>query len=164
MCMYVVWISGDENSHVHAILTNDNLLDGTIETAGEHYYVEPAHRYLSELPASGVHSVIYKVSDVQMRKSAAAEHCASERLRRDMLLNDLKRRKAVTAEAEASKSLERHKRWLPDEVCNLKSKTNYPNTHSLYSVTTREQYSIIALNWTGIVDDGPNSLGVSSCY
>ncbi|XP_017484134.1 PREDICTED: uncharacterized protein LOC108372853, partial [Rhagoletis zephyria] len=106
----------DENSHVHAILTSDNLLDGTIETADEHYYVEPAQRYSRELPATGVHSVIYKVSDVQMRKTAAAEHCASERLRRDMLLSDLKRRKAVTAKAEVPKLLERHKRWLPDEV------------------------------------------------
>ncbi|CAD6993546.1 unnamed protein product [Ceratitis capitata] len=134
----------DENSHIHAILTSDNLLDGTIETVGEHYYVEPAQRYSSELPASGVHSIIYKVSDVRMRKSAAAEHCASERLRRDMLLNDLKRRKAAEVEAEASKSLERHKRWLPDELTTSTDDHQNPPLPLDLDVPYNDDFSIFA--------------------
>uniref|UniRef100_A0A0A1X400 Disintegrin and metalloproteinase domain-containing protein 10 n=1 Tax=Zeugodacus cucurbitae TaxID=28588 RepID=A0A0A1X400_ZEUCU len=142
--IYTGTLEGDENSHVHAILTSDNLLDGTIETAAEHYYVEPAQRYSSELPATGVHSVIYKVSDVQMRKSAAAEHCASERLRRDMLLNDLKRRKAATSEAEASKSLERHKRWLPDELAASTDDHQNPPLPLDLDVPYNDDFSIYA--------------------
>nr|XP_036223994.1 disintegrin and metalloproteinase domain-containing protein 10 isoform X2 [Bactrocera oleae] len=142
--IYTGTLEGDENSHVHAILTSDNLLDGTIETAGEHYYVEPAHRYSSNLPASGVHSVIYKVSDVQIRKSATAEHCASERLRRDMLLNDLKRRKAVTTKAEASKSLERHKRWLPDELATTSDDHQNPPLPLDLDVPYNDDFSIFA--------------------
>ncbi|XP_037910075.1 disintegrin and metalloproteinase domain-containing protein 10 isoform X2 [Hermetia illucens] len=98
--VYTGSLEDDENSHVHAILTHDNLLDGTIDTATEHFYVEPAHRYSKELPRTGVHSIVYKLSDVKMDKSPDdltstssslsassfltnhAEHCASERLRK----------------------------------------------------------------------------------
>ncbi|XP_037944098.1 putative mediator of RNA polymerase II transcription subunit 24 [Teleopsis dalmanni] len=131
------YVCNDENSNVHAILTNDNLLDGTIETSSEQYYVEPAHRYSSDLPASGVHSIIYKVSDVHMDKSAAAspttsspaEHCASERLKRSLMLDDLKRRLSSGEELRWRRKRETHvdennnnltlnrqKRWLPDEL------------------------------------------------
>ncbi|XP_053945367.1 uncharacterized protein LOC128854922 isoform X1 [Anastrepha ludens] len=142
--IYTGSLEGDANSHVHAILTSDNLLDGTIETVGEHYYVEPANRYSRELPAAGVHSVIYKVSDVQMRKSAAAEHCASERLRRDMLLNDLKRRKAATVEAEAPKSIERHKRWLPDELATSTDDHQNPPLPLDLDVPYNDDFSIFS--------------------
>lgn len=98
--LLLLYFPDDENSHVHAILTHDNLLDGTIDTATEHFYVEPAHRYSKELPRTGVHSIVYKLSDVKMDKSPDdltstssslsassfltnhAEHCASERLRK----------------------------------------------------------------------------------
>lgn len=129
----------DENSHVHAILTQDNLLDGTIETPTEQFYIEPSHRYSKQLNETGVHTIIYKLSDVDMRKpaveeptkSSTAEHCASERLKRSMLLDELKRRKAngegfrgfndqlpVTKE-EVKSYKKRSKRWLPEEVCFL---------------------------------------------
>lgn len=101
--IYTGSLEDDETAHVQAILTSDNLLDGTIETQAEHYYIEPAQRYSQQLAESGVHSIVYKLSDVNMQQqqnSALAKglssqapikttHCASERLRK--------------------------KRWLPDE-------------------------------------------------
>ncbi|KAH8251763.1 hypothetical protein KR038_007317 [Drosophila bunnanda] len=99
--IYTGSLEDDEAAHVQAILTSDNLLDGTIETQAEHYYIEPAHRYSQQLAESGVHSIVYKLSDVNMQKeqftggglnSAAPvkTHCASEKLRK--------------------------KRWLPEEL------------------------------------------------
>ncbi|XP_061389688.1 uncharacterized protein LOC133324874 [Musca vetustissima] len=119
----------DENSHIHAILTNDNLIDGTIETPTEQYYIEPSHRYSSDLHESGVHTIIYKLSDVdQPSKSSKAEHCASERLKRSMLMDDLKRRKINENGDEElrggfggnlnSQTKERVKRWLPEELAS----------------------------------------------
>lgn len=101
--IYTGSLEDDETAHVQAILTSDNLLDGTIETQAEHYYIEPAQRYSQQLAESGVHSIVYKLSDVNMQQqqnTALAKglssqapikttHCASERLRK--------------------------KRWLPDE-------------------------------------------------
>lgn len=103
--IYTGSLEDDETAHVQAILTSDNLLDGTIETQAEHYYIEPAQRYSQQLAESGVHSIVYKLSDVNMQQhqqqhTAFAKglssqapikttHCASERLRK--------------------------KRWLPDE-------------------------------------------------
>uniref|UniRef100_A0A1B0AGN0 Uncharacterized protein n=1 Tax=Glossina pallidipes TaxID=7398 RepID=A0A1B0AGN0_GLOPL len=98
----------DENSHIHAILTNDNLLDGTIETNTDHFYIEPSQRYSRNLNDTGIHSIIYRLSDVDMRRRdafmkskkktsssvASVEHCASERLKRSILLDELKRRMA----------------------------------------------------------------------
>lgn len=99
--IYTGSLEDDEAAHVQAILTSDNLLDGTIETQAEHYYIEPAHRYSQQLAESGVHSIVYKLSDVNMQKqqftggglnsaTPAKTHCASEKLRK--------------------------KRWLPEEV------------------------------------------------
>lgn len=62
---------------MHGILTADHLFDGTITTAIEQYYVEPASRYATDASGSSsttqthhrlgadVHSVVYKVSDVR---------------------------------------------------------------------------------------------------
>ncbi|XP_033167226.1 uncharacterized protein LOC117145619 [Drosophila mauritiana] len=99
--IYTGSLEDDEGAHVQAILTSDNLLDGTIETQAEHYYIEPAHRYSQQLAESGVHSIVYKLSDVNMQKqqftggginsaTPAKTHCASEKLRK--------------------------KRWLPEEL------------------------------------------------
>ncbi|EDW53392.1 GM12811 [Drosophila sechellia] len=99
--IYTGSLEDDEAAHVQAILTSDNLLDGTIETQAEHYYIEPAHRYSQQLAESGVHSIVYKLSDVNMQKqqftggginsaAPAKTHCASEKLRK--------------------------KRWLPEEL------------------------------------------------
>ncbi|XP_032597446.1 disintegrin and metalloproteinase domain-containing protein 10 isoform X2 [Drosophila grimshawi] len=103
--IYTGSLEDDEAAHVQAILTSDNLLDGTIETQAEHYYIEPAQRYSQQLAESGVHSIVYKLSDVNMQQLQQQQpnsfgsglsseapiktHCASERLRR--------------------------KRWLPEE-------------------------------------------------
>lgn len=100
-----ILFSDDDNSHIEAVLTNDNLLDGTIITNTEQYYMEPSIRYSSELAKSGIHSIVYKLSDVQMKKSISngttttmvpldsAHHCASELLHRKMLRNDYKRKR-----------------------------------------------------------------------
>ncbi|XP_030369201.1 uncharacterized protein LOC115620206 [Scaptodrosophila lebanonensis] len=102
--IYTGTLEDDESAHVQAILTSDNLLDGTIETHAEHYYLEPAHRYSQQLVESGIHSIVYKLSDVNMKEHGISggalapqvitkephTHCASEILRR--------------------------KRWLPDEL------------------------------------------------
>ncbi|XP_017460928.1 PREDICTED: probable serine/threonine-protein kinase DDB_G0283337 [Rhagoletis zephyria] len=79
-----------------------------------------------------------------MRKTAAAEHCASERLRRDMLLSDLKRRKAATAKAEVPKLLERHKRWLPDELATSTDDHQNPPLPLDLDVPYNDDFSIFA--------------------
>ena len=76
------------------MLTADNLFDGTISTNTEHYYIEPSHKYSAELPKSGVHSIIYKLSDVKMNANNRNDidsslnelepHCASEKLFRKL--------------------------------------------------------------------------------
>ncbi|XP_075149714.1 kuzbanian-like isoform X2 [Haematobia irritans] len=131
--IYTGSLEDDENSHIHAILTHDNLIDGTIETPTEHYYLEPSHRYSSDLKDAGVHSIIYKLSDVEEpSKSSKAEHCASERLRRSMLVDDLKRRKSNRDDIDedddvlrgasiaggSSDLKSRIKRWLPEELAS----------------------------------------------
>lgn len=69
--------------------------------------MEPSERYSSELVKSGIHSIVYKLSDVQMKKSISngtmststmvpldsVQHCASELLHRKMLRNDFKRKR-----------------------------------------------------------------------
>lgn len=69
------------------MLTADNLFDGTISTNTEHFYIEPANKYSESLPRSGVHSIIYKLSDVKMDinnhndiDNKHEPHCASEKL------------------------------------------------------------------------------------
>lgn len=109
--IYTGSLEDDETAHVQAILTSDNLLDGTIETQAEHYYIEPAQRYSQQLAESGVHSIVYKLSDVNMQQhqqqhsfasgmssqAPIKTHCASERLRQ--------------------------KRWLPDEEEQVRRRT-----------------------------------------
>lgn len=87
-------VTDDESSHVHGVLTADNLFDGTISTSTEHFYIEPSHKYSKDLPKSGVHSIIYKLSDVKLNThnrddidsthSVHEPHCASERLHRKL--------------------------------------------------------------------------------
>jgi hypothetical protein len=87
-----LFILDDENSHVHGVLTKDNLFDGTIITSTEHFYVEPSQRYSEKLSQSGVHTIIYKISDVKLNahnqnyvnplanKHDHDKHCMSEKL------------------------------------------------------------------------------------
>uniref|UniRef100_A0A182P2X9 Uncharacterized protein n=1 Tax=Anopheles epiroticus TaxID=199890 RepID=A0A182P2X9_9DIPT len=65
----------DEHSHVHGVLTSDNLFDGTVVTNLEQYYIEPAARYSPELERRhGVHTVIYKLSDVKIHQNHHGGH------------------------------------------------------------------------------------------
>lgn len=66
-----------------------------ITTPSEEYYLEPARKYSDKLPELGIHSVVYKVSDVHMGRLADREttHCASEHLHK-------KRKKRWMAEEE----------------------------------------------------------------
>lgn len=78
------------------MFTHDHLFDGTITTPSEVYYLEPARKYSDKLIGLGIHSVVYKVSDVHMgqlaERHADGGHCASEHLHR-----------------------KRQKRWMPEE-------------------------------------------------
>lgn len=106
------------------MLTEKNLFDGSIITQTDTYYVEPAHKYSTELHDNGIHTIVYKTSDVQMlphSKSSSpiddtaskastsssilfspsndGEHyCASERLRKK-LKNEFKRRRKYANDA-----------------------------------------------------------------
>jgi len=133
------------------VLTVDNLFDGTISTSTEQFYIEPAHKYSTELPKSGVHSIIYKLSDVKMNihndhnnidsTTTHEPHCASEKLFRK-LRNEKLRSSAEAAAATnvneksdnnlnklnfnddaSSRSTvsKRFKRWSPDEEVSIES-------------------------------------------
>lgn len=56
----------NEDAVVHGVFTENNLFDGSIITPTESYYIEPAHRYSTELNDNGIHSIVYKTSDVHM--------------------------------------------------------------------------------------------------
>lgn len=116
---------------MHGVLTENNLFDGSIITPTENYYIEPAARYSSELPDNGIHTIVYKTSDVHMLphhhqtlSNDPKEHdCASQRLHEKM-----KRRVGAPFEKlmhfesstrntdDSSEYLSRNKRWLADEV------------------------------------------------
>lgn len=97
-------IADDDSAIVHGVLTEDNLFDGSILTNTENYYIEPAHKYSTKLNARGVHTIVYKASDVHHKPSSIQnehssanlnddEHyCASERLRKKVK-NEFKRRR-----------------------------------------------------------------------
>lgn len=92
---------------VHGVFTHDHLFDGMISTPSEEYYLEPARKYSDKLAGLGIHSVVYKVSDVHMGKMADREHqhgshCASEHLHR-----------------------KRQKRWMPEEATEGGSGRNW---------------------------------------
>lgn len=130
--------TGHDDSIVHGILTENNLFDGSIITPTENYYIEPASRYSSELIDNGIHTIVYKTSDVHMlphQKSPSStdpttkHYCASQRLHEkmknrrnnnkhqlydalDIELSD----KNTINEPVPSEHLSRSKRWLADEV------------------------------------------------
>lgn len=92
------------------------MFDGNIITKFENYYVEPSQRYSTKLHRNGIHSIIYKTSDVKimpylmslntypssikeakikepvLHSEGNGHYCASERLRKKMK-NDFKRRR-----------------------------------------------------------------------
>ncbi|KAG4074252.1 hypothetical protein HA402_008661 [Bradysia odoriphaga] len=126
----------DESALVHGILTADNLFDGTITTNLEHYYIEPASKYSKDLHGSGVHSIVYKASDVDQpvmhrdgrenRKEHIdvadefVHHCASERLNRNLKVVMEKEHKPVDKSSESNRKEDnrtiRKRRFLPDEL------------------------------------------------
>lgn len=129
----IVSFSDDDSAVVHGVLTEDNLFDGSIITQTENYYIEPAHKYSIKLNENGIHSIVYKTSDVldalpKAVVAAAAKatavasssgddaslvsstsidggehHCASERLRRKVK-NEFKRRRKSSLSSLSSPS------------------------------------------------------------
>lgn len=57
-------LEDDDHSTVSAVLTSSGLLDATVSTASETYYVEPASRYFDASRNLSFPAVIYKASDV----------------------------------------------------------------------------------------------------
>lgn len=126
--------SDHDDSIVHGILTENNLFDGSIITPTENYYIEPASRYSDELTSNGIHTIVYKTSDVHMLPHQMQMHtsfteptrhyCASQRLHEKMM----NRKRQRTDESlnvglsdknainENDEYLSRNKRWLADEV------------------------------------------------
>lgn len=127
-----------DDSIVHGILTENNLFDGSIITPTENYYIEPASRYSSELNDNGIHTIVYKTSDVHMlphqkppssTDPTTKHYCASQRLHEKMknLRNNNKKHlydaldielsdKNTINEPVPSEHSSRSKRWLADEV------------------------------------------------
>ncbi|KAL9693462.1 hypothetical protein quinque_012747 [Culex quinquefasciatus] len=67
--VYTGVVEDDDASLVTGVLTRDALFDGTIVTSLEQYYIEPAARYEPDLlERHGIHTVIYKLSDVRIRQ------------------------------------------------------------------------------------------------
>ncbi|KAL0271099.1 UNVERIFIED_CONTAM: hypothetical protein PYX00_008305 [Menopon gallinae] len=89
--VYTGVVEGEENSSVQGIVTDEGLFDGTIFSKNEIYYVEPIARYRpsnnqhqfgSSWPQQhrGVHTIIYKTSDVEVPPSFRNHPCASQSL------------------------------------------------------------------------------------
>lgn len=110
---YYTTIDNDE-SIVHGVLTENNLFDGSIITPTDSYYIEPSTRYSAELIKNGIHSIVYKIRDVDMLPNGAPNkshrmHCASQRLHEKLRGNS-------DNEIDSHSSRRRTRRWLEDEV------------------------------------------------
>ena len=70
---------------VQGIVTEDGLLDGSVVTGFEEYYIEPASRYVSseENTSPPYHTIAYRLSDVQ--KPPQPLRCASQNLKDGIL-------------------------------------------------------------------------------
>lgn len=125
--------SDHDDSIVHGILTEDGLFDGSILTPSESYYIEPASKYSDELTKNGIHTIVYKSSDVHMlphrshtSHESHREHCASQRLHEKMKKCKQKHfdkkylfrmdDKVNQLKSDSAENLSRNKRWLADEV------------------------------------------------
>ncbi|KAJ6640388.1 Disintegrin and metalloproteinase domain-containing protein 10, partial [Pseudolycoriella hygida] len=122
----------DENALVHGILTTANLFDGTITTKFEHYYIEPLSKYSNDLHGNGVHSIVYKASDVVQPMQENREirhkytdlaeksdyHCACDSLHRNMKKNIYKKQKPASSASNIHilRKKIRKRRFLPDEL------------------------------------------------
>lgn len=114
-------LTDNDDSIVHGILTENNLFDGSIITPTDSYYIEPSSRYSTELLKNGIHSIVYKTSDVHMlpkyanqndasysTKQQRHSHCASQRLHERM--------QQANSDSVIDGHLKRSRRWLEDEV------------------------------------------------
>ncbi|XP_059610319.1 uncharacterized protein LOC132257444 [Phlebotomus argentipes] len=140
--IYSGTLEDDENAHVHGVLTSDNLFDGTISTNVETYYVEPARKYSKALDDAGIHSIVYKLSDVKSHPSLHAEHCASEKFHRRRVLNSY-----------FGGERKRAKRWLPEEL----SESQNPPLPLDLDVPYNDDFSIINRNNRNDDDKGSNA-------
>uniref|UniRef100_A0A1B0EZ19 Uncharacterized protein n=1 Tax=Phlebotomus papatasi TaxID=29031 RepID=A0A1B0EZ19_PHLPP len=134
----------DENSHVHGVLTSDNLFDGTISTNVETFYVEPSRKYSKALNDAGIHSIVYKLSDVKSHPSLDTQHCASEKFHRKRMLNSY-----------FGGERKRTKRWLPEEL----SESQNPPQPLDHDVPYNDDFSIINRNNNRNDDDKGSNVG-----
>lgn len=101
MCMcfflyfFFFFFTDDENSLVHGIVTSEGLFDGTIFTASDEIYIEPASRYSSSSDCHRLsfendnrcgnksddlrhhHTIAYRSRDISVLPT---QSCASEEL------------------------------------------------------------------------------------
>ncbi|XP_031784543.1 disintegrin and metalloproteinase domain-containing protein 10 isoform X2 [Nasonia vitripennis] len=78
---YTGTILEDESAVVQGVVTEDGLLDGSVVTGIDEYYIEPASRYLSseEDTSPPYHTIAYRISDVE--KPPQPLRCASQSLK-----------------------------------------------------------------------------------
>jgi hypothetical protein len=76
---------------VQGVVTEDGLLDGSVVTGFEEYYIEPASRYLSTQgdTSPAYHTIAYRSSDVE--KPPQPVRCASQSLAKGGLEESLRR-------------------------------------------------------------------------
>lgn len=76
---------------VQAVVTEDGLLDGSIVTKLEEYYIEPSSRYSTNEDDTSpfYHTIAYRKSDVE--KPPQPLRCASQKLRDSSLRDALQR-------------------------------------------------------------------------
>lgn len=137
-----------DDTIVHGILTENNLFDGSILTPTENYYIEPASRYSNELTNNGIHTIVYKTSDVHIlphqiqqqtktiNNEPAKHYCASQRLYEKMMNQQRSKKYSNkhTPNLHASNEfLSRNKRWLAKEVGDDNNESRFENQHFLYS-------------------------------
>lgn len=144
LLLFHILCSDHDDSIVHGILTENNLFDGSIITPTENYYIEPASRYSNELTDNGIHTIVYKTSDVHMlphqmqqKKTTTIDddahnepaaklfiNCASQRLYEKMRNQQQQQQqrdkidfnKNTLNQYASNEFLSRNKRWLADEV------------------------------------------------
>ena len=89
--MDFIYVTEEENALVQGIVTEDGLLDGSIVTKFEEYYIEPASRYVSSRGnmSPPYHTIAYRTSDVQSPPQPLS--CSSHNLHRGKLRDSFKR-------------------------------------------------------------------------
>ncbi|XP_014212080.1 disintegrin and metalloproteinase domain-containing protein 10 [Copidosoma floridanum] len=88
---YTGTILEDENASVQAVVTEDGLLDGSVVTSLDEYYIEPSSRYSSDEDDTSpyYHTIAYRKSDVE--KPSQPLRCASQDLKNGRLRESLQK-------------------------------------------------------------------------